>query len=1066
MAETVGRVDFIANLDGRDLPRQVREMGEKSGKGFSKSFERNMRNTFDRQITDAGDRAAATLSQKGKLAGERFATTFDRATASKFRRIQNNLADILSDRESFAKYARGFDTIGEAVQRVEEDLKRLRDEDVTFRDSIGRTRTGVVLTKADLKRFSAEANRMGAELEQLGKKSERAAAATQQVKVAADKATASMDQHGKSVERASFHWKDLSHNTRQWTLIIGAVAAGIQDLAVLSSAAGAGILALGGALGSGVVGVGGLVAAFSVLGKDLADLPPHMQKVVKQFDDFKGSATGVRDTIASTAFVQMPDTFSKLSGTLDDLNPQFSHLGTVVGRTFDNFADGLKKGTAGFTELQKFISNATDDFDPLARAAGNWTVALLRGMNKANPMVDQLIGYIDKLGDRFDAFTRSNNFDTWVRNSMTTFSKFGGLLDATGRMLNDLVTPESIVRTQRFLDNLTAFMPNLGRLLDIIGRLDVFGLAASALNDFGVALEPIEPAVSKLAGALGESLPIAVGALADVLGGVLTVVAPLAEGFADIVDALPPEFLAGVTIGIGLWAASAKIAAGATVVWAAASKGLAAVGLANLVTQMESAGTAAGGLTGKLKGLGGKAGLFGAIGVGVVIASNAFVDWMKKMQGVDDVMRNAVAGNKSFADSFNDYQKATGSSSTLFKNITDLDGALNDLDTNDFWRLTFNGFGTINADAQDLVNTLVDLDKPLTALANTNMDAATAQFSAYAAELGATDEQAMNMINRMDGFKQALVDAAGAQGMAATDANILKIALQDGTAAAQSQNDVINTLSGSMALSGSQVDILSDKLRKFADQNLTTRSASRDYQAAIDDLTQSVIDNGTTLDINTEQGRNNEAAIDDLATKTLRLRDETLKQTGSQVEANTVIAQGREELIKQLGQFGITGQAAQDYVDKLGLVPANITTDMVVKDFAARKDLDKFISDYSGRKIPIYIQEMRTSSGRPVNPGMFATGGTVYGTTHAIIGEAGPEAVVPLNRPLSQVDPSVRALSAIAQGKVPALAGGGIGGAPSKTVIFEAGSIVVQGADDPRRAAIETADEIARRIGS
>lgn len=47
----------------------------------------------------------------------------------------------------------------------------------------------------------------------------------------------------------------------------------------------------------------------------------------------------------------------------------------------------------------------------------------------------------------------------------------------------------------------------------------------------------------------------------------------------------------------------------------------------------------------------------------------------------------------------------------------------------------------------------------------------------------------------------------------------------------------------------------------------------------------------------------------------------------------------------------------------------------------------------------------------------FATGGIVDGSTFARIGEAGPEAVVPLDRPLSQVDPSVRAISALLQGK-------------------------------------------------
>lgn len=45
-----------------------------------------------------------------------------------------------------------------------------------------------------------------------------------------------------------------------------------------------------------------------------------------------------------------------------------------------------------------------------------------------------------------------------------------------------------------------------------------------------------------------------------------------------------------------------------------------------------------------------------------------------------------------------------------------------------------------------------------------------------------------------------------------------------------------------------------------------------------------------------------------------------------------------------------------------------------------------------------------------------AIGGVFHGAQQRVIAEAGPEAVVPLNRPLSQVDPSVRWLSAIAQG--------------------------------------------------
>lgn len=46
-----------------------------------------------------------------------------------------------------------------------------------------------------------------------------------------------------------------------------------------------------------------------------------------------------------------------------------------------------------------------------------------------------------------------------------------------------------------------------------------------------------------------------------------------------------------------------------------------------------------------------------------------------------------------------------------------------------------------------------------------------------------------------------------------------------------------------------------------------------------------------------------------------------------------------------------------------------------------------------------------------------ASGGVFAGAQTRIIGEEGPEAIVPLNRPLWMVDPAVRELSAIAQGK-------------------------------------------------
>lgn len=102
------------------------------------------------------------------------------------------------------------------------------------------------------------------------------------------------------------------------------------------------------------------------------------------------------------------------------------------------------------------------------------------------------------------------------------------------------------------------------------------------------------------------------------------------------------------------------------------------------------------------------------------------------------------------------------------------------------------------------------------------------------------------------------------------------------------------------------------------------------------------------------------------------------------------------------------------------------------------------------------IRMPERGGGVPYVPGM-ASGGIVSGANLRLIGEAGPEAVVPLNRNLAQVDPAVRWLSAIAQGKAPAMARGGVVGA-GKTVNVEMNVYSPQA--DPRAVAVEAMNHL------
>jgi hypothetical protein len=102
----------------------------------------------------------------------------------------------------------------------------------------------------------------------------------------------------------------------------------------------------------------------------------------------------------------------------------------------------------------------------------------------------------------------------------------------------------------------------------------------------------------------------------------------------------------------------------------------------------------------------------------------------------------------------------------------------------------------------------------------------------------------------------------------------------------------------------------------------------------------------------------------------------------------------------------------------------------------------------------------RTIANLPSFP-RFASGGVLYGPTTIVAGEAGREAIVPLDRPLSMVDPSVRDLAAYAQGK-PRMAAGGVAGSGQVNVM--AGAIVIHSNQNAALIAQEVIDKITEQF--
>lgn len=123
---------------------------------------------------------------------------------------------------------------------------------------------------------------------------------------------------------------------------------------------------------------------------------------------------------------------------------------------------------------------------------------------------------------------------------------------------------------------------------------------------------------------------------------------------------------------------------------------------------------------------------------------------------------------------------------------------------------------------------------------------------------------------------------------------------------------------------------------------------------------------------------------------------------------------------------------------------------------AAIENVRRWLNSLPNSKT-IRIAGVNSTGGIPM-----AAGGILTGPTHIYAGEAGREAIVPLDRPPSQVDPAVRALAAIAQGKAIPMARGGVAGG-GRTINVHPGAIIVQSPfSDPAMVAESVIDRFVQ----
>lgn len=295
----------------------------------------------------------------------------------------------------------------------------------------------------------------------------------------------------KELQKNSGGWKDLSHNTRQWTLIIGAVASALPSLTALVSAAGVGILALGSAVGSLAIGLGVTIGVFKRFTGDLEDVPADTRAARKEFDKFTKALGDLNGELTSAAFKDTGDAWKSLTQTVKNLKGPLESVARVVGGLVNSFAEWAAVNTG---KISTFIENSAGVFDSLARSAGKFGDAFLTAFT--NPAmvkaVEGLTGWINDLAESFSNFVESPAFGKWVDQGVSVFEHLGGLLEGIGNALSGLFDKQTTDNLNDFIDGLTDFFNGPGKsLIDFLDQLDIPGVVVDTLNNLGNALKPI-----------------------------------------------------------------------------------------------------------------------------------------------------------------------------------------------------------------------------------------------------------------------------------------------------------------------------------------------------------------------------------------------------------------------------------------------------------------------------------------------------------------------------------------------------------------------------------------------
>ena len=665
-------------------------------------------------------------------------------------------------------------------------------------------------------------------------------------------------------------------------------------------------------LGGGLAGALDLAAAGALSVAEAAELSAS---ALTQFGLSGEKVPHIADLLAAGA--------GKAQGSVHDMGEALNQVGLVAAQTGLSIEE-TTGGLAAFASAGLTGSDAGTSFKTMLAAVTPNSEAAAKAM--------------EELG--ISAFDSSG--------------KFIGLSEYAGVLKNAM---SGLTDEQRMATMETIFGSDAVRAASVLYEQGAEGIQKweNAVNDAGYAAETAATMQDNLAGDI-EKLGGSIDSVFLKSGsGANDFLRGLAQGAEDLVDAIGnipgPVLSIGATIagvvGIAALGAGAFLNLTPKILDATEAFDRMAPAGSRARTSLERVGKAAGAAM--------------ALGtVATVLGKLAEADYMSKIDtGMGKVAKALaqVAANSPEAAAGIDSLFKDRDGGDLINTVTDLESAIKRTfnrdggqQFNDWGESVVNSFTGIKGSSHILEDSFKRLDTGLADMVSSgNAEGAAKGFETIKA---AADKQGVSLEDLKKKFPEyadALEAAAAEQITTAEGADKVKGSLEGAGGAAKVAAEQTEAIEKALEEVGLAADGSISDIEKWTQTlfnagllSLSASNAKIQYQAAIDAVTESIKTNGTSLDINSEQGRANQSAFNGLASSAMAAMTataaETLATQGSsaaQAELQGNLKKSYDDLIVAAGQFGITGDAADTLARKALGIPKETPIESWVKDKAS-----------------------------------------------------------------------------------------------------------------------------------